>query len=153
MKLSQNFTQEEFEKSDTALRRGIDNSIPKELLDEATKTASMMENIRLYLSTKANKPIQINVSSAYRCLDLNRAIGSMDTSDHILMKAVDFEAPEFGTPYQICLALVSVMDDLGIAQIIQEHTWVHVSSRVPAKVLNRVLTLRGKSYVVGIQED
>jgi zinc D-Ala-D-Ala carboxypeptidase len=153
MKLSQNFTTEEFEKSNTALRRGIDNSIPKELLDEAMKTASMMENIRLYLSTKANKTIPIKVSSAYRCLELNRIIGSLDTSDHILMKAVDFEAPEFGTPYEVCKSLVPVMDALGIGQIIYEHTWVHVSSKKPDKLLNRILTVQGKSYTVGIQED
>jgi zinc D-Ala-D-Ala carboxypeptidase len=153
MKLSQNFTTEEFEKSNTALRRGIDNSIPKELLDEAMKTASMMENIRLYLSTKANKTIPIKVSSAYRCLELNRIIGSLDTSDHILMKAVDFEAPEFGTPYEVCKSLVPVMDDLGIGQIIYEQTWVHVSSKKPDKLLNRILTVQGKSYTVGIQED
>jgi hypothetical protein len=153
MSLSTHFTLEEFTSSDTAVRLGIDNSLPESLMVEASKTADMMERIRAYLSERAAKQIPVIVTSGYRCQALNRAIGSKDSSDHIRMLAIDFKAPAFGTPFKVCAALVPVMDILGIGQIIYEHTWIHVSTRIPDKLLNRVLTVKSGGYVTGIVGD
>jgi zinc D-Ala-D-Ala carboxypeptidase len=147
MKLSPHFSLDEFTDSDTALRLGIDNSLPDNLLQTAKETAEMMEGIRGFLIG-----LPIIVSSGYRCLQLNSAIGSSSTSHHILMKAIDFKAPEYGSPYDICVALVDQMDKLGIGQMIQEHSWVHVSAKMPSKLINRVLTLRGGGYIVGVHK-
>lgn len=153
MKLTQHFTVEEFTASSTAARLGIDNSLPAALLTQANLTAQMMERIRSFLSGRAGEDIAVLTSSGYRCLALNRAIGSSDTSDHPRMMAVDFKAPKFGSPLAVCKALVPHMTELGIGQLIYEHTWVHVSSRVPDKAINRVLTVQGRNqYAAGIVE-
>jgi hypothetical protein len=153
MNLTEHFTLEAFTSSDTALRLGIDNTLPADLMDTAVATCMMAERIRDALSQIAGHPVPILPSSGYRCLALNRAIGSDDTSDHIRAMAMDFKAPTFGTPYQIAETLAGLVDDLHIGQLIYEHTWVHTSVRLPLKQINRILTLRGKGYVCSIQKD
>jgi zinc D-Ala-D-Ala carboxypeptidase len=153
MILSPHFTLEEFIHSDLALRLGIDNDLPAELLAPARATAEMLEAIRAYLSEVAEKPVPILLSSGYRCLALNTALGSKPSSDHVLACAADFTAPSFGTPLQICQALVPVLNKMGIGQVIYEHTWVHCSTRMPDKALNRILTVQGKTYQIGIIGD
>lgn len=153
MNLSLHFAINEFTRSDVAARLGINNDLPIELLAAARDTAEMMERIRGFLTDRAGNSVPVLVSSGYRCLQLNRAIGSSDTSDHVRMLAVDFTAPAFGTPVEVCKALVPAMEALGIGQLIYEHTWVHVSSRIPDKVINRVLTVQRTGYAPGILES
>lgn len=150
MNLSPHLTLEEFTDSDTATRLGINNDLPLELVEEGRRTAELLERIRAYLSEQAAKPIPIQVSSGYRCPALNTAIGSGPSSDHPKAMALDFKAPAFGTPLDICQALAPVVEQLGIGQIIFEHTWVHVSTRAPSDPVNAILTLQGKGYVTGI---
>ena len=64
--------------------------------------------------------------------------------------AVDFRAPAYGTPLQVSQALALVADSLNIGQLIYEHTWIHISTRRPDKLINRILTVRGKDYVPGV---
>lgn len=154
MRLTDHFTLGEFTRSVTAQRLGIDNSLPDTLLIEASRTAHFMERIRDALCHSSARDVPINVESAYRCLALNRALKSDDNSDHPRMEAVDFIAPEFGTPLEICRFLVGLMDDLAIGQIIYEHTWVHVSRRPVTKAINRILTFsrHTNGYLPGIVE-
>ena len=120
--LSDHFTLEEAVNSQTASRLGIDNSSPSDgVIAAATKTAVKMEKVRLILGTP------INVDSWIRCIELNRALGSKDTSQHIKGEAVDFIAPEFGTPLDICNKLIANKELVGWDQLILEHTWVHIS--------------------------
>lgn len=122
MNLSDHFTLEEATISQTADRLGIDNSHPSSItIIVATKTATKMEKVRAIL----NSPISI--SSWIRCLDLNRALGSKDTSQHILGEAVDFICPAFGTPLEICKALIAQKILINWDQLILEHTWIHIS--------------------------
>ena len=150
MNLSIHFTLAEFTASDTAARMGINNDLPLELVPAATVTAELLERIRAHLGERAARPVPLLISSGYRCAALNRAIGSADTSDHIRAMAVDFRAPAYGTPLQVSQALAVVVDALNIGQLIYEHTWIHVSTRRPDKLLNRILTVQGKDYVPGI---
>jgi len=150
MNLSTHFTLAEFTQSDTADRMGINNDLPFELVPAATVACELLERIRAHLGERAAKPVPLLVSSGYRCVALNRAIGSADTSDHIRAMAVDFRAPAYGTPLQVSQALATVVDGLNIGQLIFEHTWIHVSTRRPDKLLNRILTVQGKDYVPGI---
>lgn len=144
--LSPHFSVKEFTDSDTAMRLNIDNSLPIELWKNAVSTAEMMERIREHI----NSPITI--TSGYRCIPLNRAIGSKDTSDHTKALAADFRAPRAGSPLEIAKELAPLVSMLGIGQLIYEHTWIHVSVRVPEKIINRILTVRGNDYVAGIKE-
>lgn len=148
--LSQHFTVKEFTDSDLAARHEVNNDLPIDLYDAARATAQMMERIRGHLSYQRTTDVPIDVTSAYRCLALNRLLGSKDTSDHVRMRAIDFRAPGFGTPLAICKTLVPVMDVLGIGQVVYENTWVHVSSVKPVKDINRILTVQGKGYIPGI---
>ena len=120
--LTAHFTLEEFCASSTASRLGIYNRPPDDLIPTLTVTAQGMERVRNILG----KPI--HVDSGYRSLELNRRIGSRDTSQHVKGEAVDFVCPEFGTPLEICRLLRTVMVDLSIDQLIHEYgSWVHVS--------------------------
>ena len=153
IQLSPHFTLEEFERSDTATRLGIDNTVPDELVPEAILTAEMAERIRAHLSALAGREIPMRISSGYRCIALNRALKSSDNGDHPKMAALDFSAPAFGSPLTICKALAPAVDQLGIGQLIHEFgQWVHVSRLRPAKPINRIITLSRAGAQVGIQE-
>lgn len=148
MKLSQHFTMAEFTASDTAARKGIDNSLPEALLPNALKTAEMMEGIREMLGD-----LPIIITSGYRAPAVNAAVGSGPSSDHPKACAVDFKCPEFGTPHEVAKHLSTKIDSLGIGQLIAEFgSWVHVSTRQPSKVINRVITISARGTEAGIQQ-
>lgn len=125
MNLSPHFTLAEMTVSETAERRGIDNDPPLKVVQALKRTAQGLEAIRVRLGG-----VPIIVSSGYRSLELNRAIGSKDTSQHGKGEAADFIAPRFGTPTEI----VAALRDSGIEydQLILEFAgagrgWVHCS--------------------------
>lgn len=122
MRLSPHFTLAEFTVSQTASRLGIDNAPTPEALENLKHVAQGLEGIRILLG------VPIIISSGYRCLALNRELGSKDTSQHVTGQAVDFEAPGFGPPSVVMSRLV----DSGIEfdQLILEYPpdgWVHAS--------------------------
>ena len=86
MQLSQNFSLIELTKSQTAERKGIDN----------TPSTEHQENLKL-LCTSILQPIRdhfsrvVSVSSGYRSPELCTAIGSKITSQHARGEAADFE--------------------------------------------------------------
>lgn len=143
--LSDNFTLEEATLSQTASRLGISNIPTPDIEQVMRKTAVAMERIRALLG----KPVHIN--SWYRCPQVNAAIGSNNTtSQHPKGEAVDFIAPTYGTPYEICKLLIDNADLIRFDQLIYEHTWVHVS--FTANPRNQVLTLMpNKTYSHGLQ--
>lgn len=151
MKLTPHFTLEEFTRSDNSLRLDIDNRLPPQLMWAAEETAHMMERIRAYLCDRAGGDIPIDVSSGYRCAQLNQAIGSKPTSDHVRMLAVDFKAPAFGSAYAVAEALRQAVYGLQIGQLINEYgAWVHVSTRIPDLPENRIITINSQGTQPGI---
>jgi len=154
MNLSSHFTLDEFCRSETAVRRGISNDLPAELLAAARATATMLEGIRSKLSALAGRDVPMSISSGYRCIVLNRAIGSSDSSDHVRAQAADWTAPAFGSPTDICEALAPYVSGLGIGQLINEypdrHGWIHTSTRTPDKAVNRIITITGRGTSVGV---
>tara|TARA_B100000287_G_scaffold95003_1_gene87121 strand:+ start:365 stop:826 length:462 start_codon:yes stop_codon:yes gene_type:complete len=86
MKLSNNFSLNELTKSQTAERKGIDN----------TPSAEHQENLKS-LCTHVLQPVRdhfgqvVSVSSGYRSPELCVAIGSKTTSQHAKGEAADFE--------------------------------------------------------------
>lgn len=121
MKLTEHFSMEELITSDTALRRGIDQTPPPAVAQALRDTASQMEVVRALLG---NRPIIVN--SGYRSPMLNKIVGGAANSDHLRGMAVDFTCPEFGTPLEIVKFLAS-QPTLQFDQLIQEGTWVHIS--------------------------
>jgi len=143
--MTPHFSLEEFTASDTAARLGIDNRVPDDLRGNALTTLQMMERIRFHID------VPITITSGYRCPALNRAIGSKPGSDHTLAFACDFKAPKAGTPHKIAKDLASVIDVLGIGQLILEFgTWVHVSLARPEKTINRIITIDKDGTRAGI---
>jgi len=146
------FTLAEFSASDTATRLQIDNTLPDHLVPAAEQTLLMLERIRAQLCELAGRDVPIRISSGYRCLRLNAAVRGSAGSDHLLAAAADWTAPAFGSPYQICCALLPHMDALGIGQMIHEFgTWVHCSTR-RANPVNRTLTITHAGTATGVQE-
>lgn len=125
MMLSPHFALAEFCVSDTAARRGIDNTPPGHVIQALERTALGLEAVRVRLGTAP-----ITITSGYRSLPLNRLIGSRDSSQHVMGEAADFICPRFGTPAEI----VAAVRDSGIPfdQLILEYArngggWVHMS--------------------------
>jgi zinc D-Ala-D-Ala carboxypeptidase len=157
MNLTPHFTVAEFVASAKAAELGIDNSLPPELVANARATAEMLERIRSTLSDRAGVTVPLVLSSGYRCPALNLAVGSSSTSDHPRAMAADWAAPTFGKPAQICRVLAPLVSVLGIGQLIYEcpepgRRWVHTSTRLPTKMVNRVITIGPSGTMLGIQE-
>jgi zinc D-Ala-D-Ala carboxypeptidase len=154
LQLSEHFTLEEFTHSERAARDRIDNTLPDALYPVARQTCELLEQIRRLLGKIAQRNVPLIVTSGYRCLALNRAIGSVDGSDHVRGQAADFRAPAFGTPTQVARAIAPHIDVLGVGQLINEFPdrggWVHVSTRTPPNPANRVLTISGAGTVAGL---
>ncbi|NTV50922.1 MAG: hypothetical protein HGA20_14940 [Geobacteraceae bacterium] len=85
MKLTEHFTREEMERSSTAIRLGIGNTCPPELVPNMLICATVLETIRAHY----NKPI--HVTSNYRSPAVNKAVGGSPTSAHSAALGIDFE--------------------------------------------------------------
>lgn len=149
MKLTTHFSLAELTASNTALRLGLDNAPAPELLPRLVLTAEMLERIRSTLCAP------VTVTSGYRAPAVNRAVGGVTSSDHAQGHAADIVAPGYGTPYQIAKLLAPLVSTLGIGQLILEGVkgkqWVHVSTRTPEKIANRVITITDSGAQLGIQ--
>ncbi len=88
MNLSQHFTVREFCYSATAVRLGIKNELPPGLVDSAKRVVN-----DICQPVREEFGVPYTISSGYRCLELNRALKSKDTSQHVLAEAVDIEVP------------------------------------------------------------
>lgn len=125
MNLTKNFTLLEMTKSETASRKGIDNT-PNDYVIQNLQTLceNVLQPIRDTLGA-------IHVSSGYRSSELNSAVGGSKTSDHCLGMAADIEIPGMSN-YDLASYIV---DNLEYTQVILEFYtpgipnsgWVHVS--------------------------
>lgn len=149
MNLSPHFTLAELTASSKARQLGLNNTPSGADLQRLQGTAEMLERIRSVLSAP------IIITSAYRSLAVNRAVGGVSSSDHLTGQAADILAPSFGTPYQVAKTLAPLVSTLGIGQLILEGVkgkqWVHVSTRRPASDVNRIITITDAGARVGIQ--
>ena len=120
MQLSTHFRLSEFTASQTATRRGIDNTPPRDVVDTLKRTALGLEAVRSLLMAP------IIISSGYRSPALNKAIGGAKSSQHVKGEAVDFICPGFGSPKEVCEAIAG--SSLQFDQLICEFgQWIHIS--------------------------
>tara|TARA_R100000963_G_C4599673_1_gene73869 strand:+ start:258 stop:704 length:447 start_codon:yes stop_codon:yes gene_type:complete len=126
VKLSEHFSLWELTKSQVADRKRIKNEPDKESIQNLKVICtSILEPVRRHYE------IPITPSSGYRCLALNRELGSSDRSQHTTGQAVDFEVPGVAN---MDLARW-IMDNLLYDQLILEFYkegqpnsgWVHCS--------------------------
>jgi len=125
MRLSTNFTLAEFTKSQTATRKGLDNTPGEEHLANAKE---LFENV--VQKVRENFGVTV-INSGYRGPALNTAVGGSSNSQHCKGEAVDIECP--GTANETVAQWIA--DNLEFDQLILEFAekgipdagWVHVS--------------------------
>jgi len=93
MQLSEHFNLKEFTKSETAIRKRIDNT-PNSV--HATNLKAVCEKILEPVRKHFGKPVRIN--SGYRGPALNAAVGGSSKSQHCNGEAVDFEIDGLPNP-------------------------------------------------------
>tara|TARA_B100000963_G_C22616193_1_gene667473 strand:+ start:93 stop:542 length:450 start_codon:yes stop_codon:yes gene_type:complete len=124
MMLSENFSLEELTKSQTAIRKGIDNN-PN--ADHIAALGHLAMNILQPVRNHFGKPY--TPSSGYRSVELCLAIGSSEKSQHAKGEAADFEVPNVSN-MELAQWIVSNLD---FDQLILEYYtggntgWVHCS--------------------------
>ena len=123
--LSENFTLNEYIKSQTATRHGIDNTPSEEHLEKAK---ALFQNVVQPVRDHFGVTI---ITSGYRGPELNSMIGGSERSQHCKGEAVDLEVPGTST-----LEVAEwIRDNLEFDQLILEFYtpgdinsgWVHVS--------------------------
>lgn len=144
MNLSKHVTRSEFERSETAINRGIDNSMNEWEIERAKLVCeNCFEPIREHLG----QPIKIN--SGFRSGALNRAIGGATTSQHSLGEAIDLDLHDRDL-------FEWVIDNVEFDQLIFEGgttdraDWFHISyrkGRLRKQVL-RMVKKGGKSTYI-----
>lgn len=145
--MTEHFTLEELSRSETATRKGIDNSIPYEYLPNAKRVAETLEIIRAHFGP-------VRVTSCYRGVELNRIIGGSPTSAHCRAMAADFEVPSYAN---IDVARWCADNLKNYDQIIYEFGpsgWVHIGlADKPRRQLLTAVKRAGKTvYLPGIVE-
>ena len=117
MNLSTNFTLEELTHTD---HREFDNTPNEQELENLKRLAVFLEQVKTALG---GKPIMIN--SAFRCKQVNDAVGSKDTSQHRIGCAADIRVPNM-TPDEVVKTIIA--SGLPYDQVIREFDrWTHVS--------------------------
>lgn len=139
MKLTENFSLEEFLASETATLHKIDNK-------PANSTVVLnLQRLANYLQRIRNcyaRPIHI--SSGYRCNALNSVVGGAKTSQHLTGEAADIDC---GSKIENKRIFDMIRKIGGFDQLIDEKdfSWVHVSYRA-GRLRGEVLRYKGGKY-------
>lgn len=149
MRLTNNFWLKEFLKSQTAIRKGIDNRIEGKQVD---KLVMLCTNVLQPLRDHYGQ--QITVNSGFRSPELNIAIGGSKTSQHCKGEAADID-----TLNDNAELFEFIRDNLSFDQLIWEFgnsddpAWVHVSFKSVSKNRGMVLkaeSINGKTHYANI---
>ena len=115
--MTEHFTLAELTHTD---HRQFDNTPNEAELANLERLAQLLEQVKEILG---GKPIMIN--SAFRCKQVNDAVGSKDTSQHRIGCAADIRVPGM-TPDEVVKAVIA--SGIGYDQIIREFDrWTHIS--------------------------
>lgn len=142
MYLSEHFTLAEMTVSESAARQGIDNTPNAKTLANLSRLCTFLEHVRLLFG----QPIL--VSSGYRSVELNQAIGGSRTSVHMQGLAADINVVGV-TPSVLAQRIAD--SPLMFDQLILEYDqWVHLGlSTAPER--RQLLTIRrGTGYLPGL---
>ena len=150
-KLSENFRLSEFIKSGTATRLGIDNSPSNDIITRLYLMANMIaQPIRDHYKRSTT------INSGYRCLELNRALKSSDTSQHVTGSALDIEVSGIDN-YELANW---IKENLDFDQLILEFYdgtpasgWVHVSLSESGTNRGECLTINKGSIKRGLVKN
>ena len=127
MKLSKNLSLKEAIKSNTATRRGIDNTPDQWAINNLQGVAD-----NIFQPIRDHFGVPIGVSSGFRGKELNKAIGGSKYSQHMIGEALDLDADIYGKVTNSDI-FNYVKDNLEWDQMIwefgddEEPNWVHIS--------------------------
>ena len=117
MKLTANFSLEELSHTD---HREFDNTPPSDVIDNLKRLAMILEQVRSLFN---GSPVMVN--SAYRSLEVNRAVKSSDGSQHRFGCAADIRIPG-QTPDMVVKTIMAA--NLPYDQLLREFdAWTHIS--------------------------
>ena len=149
MQITQHLNLAELTRSETAKRKGISNIPTPEHLENLKNLAiNIFEPIRRYFDTP------IHVSSGYRSVDLNKAIGGagkivdgkyIPTSQHCLGEAIDIDMDGSNNGITNKHVFDYIKQHLNFDQLIWEFgtkdnpDWVHVSYKTKGSQRKQVL--------------
>jgi len=140
MQISKHLSLAEVSRSETAKRRGINNTPSGEHLENFKILAeNVFEKVREHFG------VPIHISSGYRSKELNKAIGGSATSQHCSGEAIDIDMD--GSAHGVTNAQVFnyIKDNLEFDQLIWEFgsdtnpDWVHVSYESTGKQRKQIL--------------
>lgn len=128
--ISRNFSYSEFEKSDTAARLHINNAITSWEVRDNIK--ALVDDVLQPLRDAWGGPLFIN--SGYRCLELNKAVGGVPTSQHVLGQACDVSCTD-----PLALARLAKRMRLDYDQAILYSSFLHLSYKKEGGNRNQIL--------------
>jgi zinc D-Ala-D-Ala carboxypeptidase len=138
MQISKHLSLAEVSRSETAKRKGINNTPSGEHLENFKKLAeNVFEPIREHFG------VPIHISSGYRSKELNSAVGGSSTSQHCSGEAIDIDMD--GTSITNAQIFNFIKDNLVFDQMIWEFgtdknpDWVHVSYESTGKQRKQIL--------------
>jgi hypothetical protein len=146
--LSPHFSLDELLFSDTATRLGLTNRPDPEALENLTRLAATLEQVRIALGG-----VPLAISSGYRSPALNQAVGGAPHSAHLRGLAVDFTAPRFGSV--LATAKAVAQSAVPFDKIIFEYgRWVHLAiAAASAQPRSELLSVGADHrYVAGLRE-
>ena len=122
-KLSDHFTYGELTRSQTAVRRNIDNTPNQQQIENMISLCeNVMEPVRVHFA----KPV--TPSSGFRIEELNEAIGGSGTSQHCKGEAVDFTVNS--TLLSDVYEWIILKSGIEFDQVIYEFSnWIHISHK------------------------
>ncbi len=130
MKLSKHFVRDEFEISDLAVRRGIDNRIPDIKL---ANLECLVKDLLQPLRDSLGQPVM--VASGYRCARLNREIAGSRNSAHTLALAADVWVANLST---FDLTEHVAKSELPFDCVVNEFgCWTHIQAPLPGHAPRR----------------
>lgn len=129
-----NFNLNEFIKSKTADKLGIDNTPPDDVMDNLLLLIEELDKIR----DEFGSPIYIN--SGYRCPDLNKAVGGVPNSAHLYGLAADITSKDNKKLFQL------IKEKGNFDKLIDEHnlSWIHFQVN-PEKNRKKILKISAKN--------
>jgi hypothetical protein len=138
MQISKHLSLAEVSRSETAKRKGINNTPSGEHLENFKKLAeNIFEPIREHFG------VPIHISSGYRSKELNAAVGGSSSSQHCQGEAIDIDMD--GTTITNAEIFNYIKDNLNFDQLLWEFgndsnpDWVHVSYESTGKQRKQIL--------------
>lgn len=144
LKLTDNFSYNEMTETNREEFQALNRDKGTQFLGNLLKVAAELEKVRAFF----RGPVKVN--SAFRCSELNAAVGGAPTSQHTTGAAADFTVSGFEDLNGLRFVFEWCRNHLSYSQLILERPegrapWIHLGLPHPDKQ-GEVLEFDGKKY-------